>query len=203
MIIELSGTPSAGKNSIIKRICLNDKDPVNCLIITQDDDEFTMKNSNFDLRILWGIFDTYLKTRKAINTHDPLQERMLIFNRGLFDMIAWTRLLRSNNECYAEVANYIEKWLITHLFLFQTDMIFLFLTSYEKILTRREKYKFDSNGTPWVINPNTIGKLNEIYLELFLEFRRDFSIIVIDDVNENLSLEQKFTIVRSHLIKFL
>jgi|GEM_PF-4050251 len=200
MILELSGTPSAGKDSIIRMLCDNKKYG-DYQVITQDDEEFTIKNSNFDLRILWGIFDTYSKIKSSFSNRSYQGQNIIIFNRGLLDMIAWTRLLRFNNQHYMEIADYIDKWLKAHTFLLQTDVIFLLLTSYDKILSRRKQYTTDTNSIPWIINPKIINKLNEIYLEIFIELQHNLPIIIIDDLNNNLSLEEKFSIVSSYIGK--
>jgi len=198
MIIEFSGTPSAGKDATIEAMRQNKK--ISSLNVV--DESFLRSpfdDKDFELGILWTIFDTYSEVNQVFNKKASLSSSLTIFNRGLFDRIAFTRLLCSENKHYAEVSKQLEKWLKESHLLHQLDFIFLFLTSYEKAKNRKLKFKLRPNSTFRIVNSRVIEKLNESYLSLNAELGSELPIIIIDDLNHDLSIEQKLSSVSSHI----
>ncbi len=60
------------------------------------------------------------------------------------------------------------------------------------------KFRLRPDSKFRIINPITINRLNTIYIELYEELKDKLPIIVIDDINVDLSLEQKASIVASY-----
>lgn len=195
MLLELSGTPGAGKSSIIEKLCHERT----CEVVKADSSVFGIHNSNFELKVLWTIFDTYSKIQCFEQHKLNLNPHLVLLDRGLFDRIAWAKLLSDENQALTEIAGYLEKWLKGQVNVYRADCIFLFLTSYEKLITRKPDYLHKQPQPLWIVNPVTIHKLNTIYLELFEELKGALKIIVIDDSISTLSLEQKFSIVQTHI----
>ena len=199
MIIELSGTPGSGKDSIIELLKKNEYSNLE----TIDEAEHFKEPYDFDhdiaLKMLWSILNTYSTFIQVVNEKQMSDSRLIIFNRGLFDRIAWARLIRTENKEYCAVSEDIEKYLKKVLFLNRMDLVFLMLTSYEKVKERREKYQLRPNKTFRVVNCDTIDNLNKIYRDLYDEFKSDFPFVLLDDSSQNLSLEQKLTIVKSNI----
>ncbi|MEO1210989.1 MAG: hypothetical protein AAFX78_15805 [Cyanobacteria bacterium J06638_20] len=201
MFLEFSGTPGSGKKSIIKAI--SSQTGGACKIVQANEKIFDISNSNFELKNLWTIFDTYSKIEIAINQKDFDSYKIMILNRGMFDRMAWARLLKVKNSPFSEIAGYLEFWPRNNLYDLSKDepyRIVLFLTSYEKIIARRPDYLHDKSQTPWIINYKTINDLNSIYYQLYDELKKDLDITLIDDLKSNLSLQDKISAVMPHLL---
>lgn len=197
MLVEMSGTPSSGKTSVINK--LSSFDSHNFKVINGESSTFDYKNSNFEIKIFWSIFDTYSKVRHSGCFQDHAVTKWTIFNRGLFDRIIWAKLLSTVNNNLAEEAKHLEQWLKKQATIYRSDLIFLFLTSYEKIIARKPQYLEQYPQPPWVVNKITIQKLNSLYIELFEELKDDLKIVMIDDLRGDLSLEQKISIVKGYI----
>lgn len=200
MLVEFSGTPGSGKNAIIKEICKS-QEYYSSQVVSGTESPFDYKNSNFELRILWSIFDTYAQMNEVVGKQTT--SKLTVLNRGLYDRLAWARLLALENRCFAETADYLEKWLRNQEPLKQTRLIFLFLTSFEKVRMRKKLARIPSERPKWVLNPVTIQNLNEIYLCLYTELKDSCPVVLIDDLNQNLELEQKMKIVDMHIREIL
>ncbi|EKV03933.1 hypothetical protein Lepto7375DRAFT_6253 [Leptolyngbya sp. PCC 7375] len=201
IFLEFSGTPGSGKNSVIKDI--SSQTGVACKIVQANEKIFDISNSNFELKNLWTIFDTYSKLEIAVKQKDFDSYKAIIFNRGMFDRIAWVRLLKMKNSSFSEIADYLEAWLRNNLYDLSKDepyKIVLFLTSYEKIIVRRPDYLHDKSQIPWIINHKTINDLNSIYYQLYGELKKNLDIILIDDLESDLSLQDKISVVMPHLL---
>lgn len=195
MLLEFSGTPGSGKKSVMSIIC---KQPgIDYEIIQADEDIFNINNSNFELKNLWTIFDTYSSFERLSKDRIKNANKLIIANRGLFDRIAWSRLLKLKNSDFAETADNLERWLIDKLTITSQDLdyrIFLFLTSYSKIISRRPYYQERRNEELWIINPDTIENLNSLYKRLYEEFYNRLDITLIDDLEDDLTLQAKVSI---------
>lgn len=202
MLVEFSGTPGSGKNSVISSIC---KHPgIDCEIIQADEEVFDINNSNFELKNLWTIFDTYSSFESVSKDSIKNANKLIIANRGLFDRIAWSRLLKLKNSAFAETADYLEHWLIDKLTIASGNFdyqIYLILTSYSKIISRRPYYLEQQNDKPWVINPETIKILNLLYKQLYDELYNVLKITIIDDLEDDLTLQAKISVTLPGLLK--
>lgn len=187
LIIEFSGTPSSGKNSLIQPLKNIKKMNIEVIEESNIPDEFDFDIRNHELRTLWRIFDTYLRTIKIVKYASVDFQKTLIINRGLFDRIAWSRLLAHENKCYEQVAKDIESNLKRHLH--QINFIFLLISPYEKVKMRRIERGLGFDEV--FVNLNTIGLLNEIYIELFQEFSSEINIVKIDDTDQDISIKEK------------
>lgn len=202
LVVELSGTPSSGKDTIIKRVYQSERyAPLN--IVDESVLQCPIKNNSLELEILWTVFDTYSTVNRVLVGKDSSPISLTIFNRGLFDRIAFARLLRIENAKYAAIAEDIETWLKDNKLLYECKVIFLFLTSYEKAIIRKKQFKLSEDSKFQIVNPKVIEKLNDIYLSLYDELKNDLHIIKIDDLSQDLDLDQKFFIVTSYLEKLL
>ncbi|MEM9907130.1 MAG: hypothetical protein AAF921_19110 [Cyanobacteria bacterium P01_D01_bin.44] len=201
IFLEFSGTPGSGKNSVIKDI--SSQAGGDYKIVQANEKIFDISNSNFELKNLWTIFDTYSKLEIAVNQKNFDSYKAMILNRGMFDRIAWARLLKVKNSSFSEIAGYLEFWLRNNLYNLSKDepyKIVLFLTSYEKIIARRPDYLHDKSQIPWIINHKTINDLNSIYCQLYEELKKDLDITLIDDLKSNLSLQDKISAVMPCLL---
>lgn len=191
--LEFSGTPSSGKSSVIKTISSQFKDVSK--VVQANEELFTIQNSNFELKNIWTIFDTYSQLELA-RKEEVNACKTIILDRGLFDKIAWSRLLKVKNHSFTEVANFLENWLerqLLELSQYNDYKIFLFITSYEKIVFRKPSYlNYQSQG-PWIINQQTINELNSIYKQLYHELYKTLNVILIDDLDNDFSLQQKIS----------
>lgn len=199
MLIELCGTPSSGKSATVEALKQNGSyTPFR--LIEESILRCPFDDSNFELGVLWTIFETYAEANRLASSNGTITDNGLtVFNRGLFDRIVFSRLLRAEDTRYAELAERAEKWLKGSKQLLCFDKIFLFLTTYEKARERKLLFKLRQNSTFRIVNPTVIGRLNTIYLELYAELSDRLPIIMIDDLNNNLSLEQKVSIVTAHI----
>ena len=203
MLIELSGTPSAGKKTVMGRVSrsLN----TDYKVVQAADRIFDIGNSNFELKNLWTIFDTYSKIERVLSTQPKVENLTIFLNRGLFDRIAWARLLKFSDDCFEDISRHLERWLITQLSELNTKEnygIFLFLTNYEKIIKRNPRYTATPGSVkPWVVNVDTINRLNSIYQDLYNELRDEMSITLIDDQGDDFGLENKVQVVMKYLDK--
>lgn len=202
MLIEFSGTPGSGKNSVIDSICRQTGRDFE--IIQADEDVFDLQNSNFELKNIWTIFDTYSRFERIQKSSIENQNKLVIINRGLFDRVAWSRLLKLKNPAFAETADYLEKWLINKLIIVSGNFnykIYLLLTSYNKIISRRPHYLAQRDEKPWIVNPETIESLNLLYKQLHDEFCNVLNITVIDDLEDDLALQAKVSVTLLNLLK--
>jgi hypothetical protein len=202
MLIEFSGTPGSGKNSVINSIC---RQPgIDCEIIQADEEVFDLQNSNFELKNLWTIFDTYSRFERIQKGNIENPNKLVIVNRGLFDRVAWSRLLKVKNPAFTETADYLEKWLINKLIIVSENFnykIYLLLTSYNKIISRRPHYLAQGEEKPWIVNRETIENLNLLYRQLHDEFCNVLNITIIDDLEDDLALQAKVSVTLLNLLK--
>ncbi len=196
MLIEISGTPGSGKSSIINSLCCDNR--YDCRVIELDNMRFDFRNSTFESKILWSIFNTYAKIMCLENDKENNINSLTILNRGLFDRIVWAKLLKLENSELINTAYYIEKLFKEKVVANQPNIIFLLLTSYEKIIARKPKYLYQQPQPPWIVNLNTIGKLNRLYIETFHELKDELNIVLVDDITEDIDLEGKISIVQDN-----
>lgn len=198
MLIEFCGTPKSGKDSVIQ-VLRQVSSYGRVEVIGESAHRCALDDSQFELKILWTVFDTHSVLSHLIESGIVQHSGLTIINRGLFDRLAFLRLLRHENESYAEVAGAIEKWLISDETLFQTDLIFLFLSSYQKSMERKLRSKHRSNADTRIHNPTVSEKFNRIYLELSEELKTELNIVLIDDSVRDISIEEKGHLVNSQI----
>lgn len=183
MFIELSGTPGSGKSFILAELCQR----YTCQII---EDNYVESLQNIDLKILSSILGTLTSVTKSCSSGDFDGSRLTLVERGLFDRIAWARLLAVKNERYVGVAQDIEMTLRESLSHIRVDLIVLMLTSYGKVRNRRQ-----GNDQHPIVNPGTIEILNAIYSELYDEFNNSLHIVKLDDRDYDLLLDHKLATI--------
>lgn len=197
MLIEFCGTPCSGKSSTIAGLRLN-HGFASCRVIEESNLRSPFDDRNFELGILWTIFDTYAEANRISEVDVSSDDSLVIFDRGLVDRIAFARLLRVEDKRYMELADRAEGWLRESKQLRKFDRIFLFLTSFAKARERKMHSKLQQDSAFRVVNPSVIAALNGVYMDLFVELKKELPIVLIDDLNVDLSLEQKLALVKFH-----
>jgi len=190
---EFSGTPCSGKDSILSELAK--ASVIN--IIDESARKCSLPKELFDLEILWTVFDTYDKYKNLIYSHN-VNNLPSIFNRGLFDRIAFIQLLKNLNDSNDYVSDKIENWLLKELNTIESS-VFLFLTSYELAKERKVKYRLRPDSNFQIVNEEVITKLNSIYESLYTNYKNDLNIILIDERKNELSLSSKCELVRKHI----
>ena len=190
MLIELSGSPSSGKDEIIRSIRESgDYTPLD--VVRSNSRKSPFKNSYFELRVFWTNFNRCWSIMNTLEREDIQSSRYIIFNRGLFDSIAYARLVSEDNAAYRGIAQDVEKWIMQSKLLDRLDIIFLLLTPYEKAKERKKMFKSRPTSSFRLVNEEVMKTLNEIYLNLYYELRLQYRIEMIDDREEFMSLEKK------------
>ena len=115
MIIEFSGTPSSGKNSLIQYLKETEIHKVEVFEESNIADELDFDIQNHELRTLWRILDTYLRIIHTVKYSSTDPNTIFIVNRGFFDRIAWSRFLAYKNKYYERVAKDAESNLRKYL----------------------------------------------------------------------------------------
>lgn len=197
--IELSGSPSSGKNSIIRELHhTNIFDHCEVIEATSYKQPHLRGSENFEVKVLWSIFETCNVVKNNLEAETISSADLILFNRGIFDRLAWARLLQIENRNYRTIVNDIESWIIRQDVLRELNMIVLLLTPYEKLITRRKNKSISR-----VINPMTIDRLNRIYLDLYDEMKNDVPIVLLSELENALSLSQKVQAIKTRLNRIL
>lgn len=187
---EFSGTPCSGKDSILAE--LSKASIIN--IIDESAQKCSLPKGLFDLEVLWTVFDTYDKYKNL----DYTQNLPSVFNRGLFDRIAFIRLVKYINNSRLDVYDKIENWFLEELKTKESN-IFLFLTSFELAKERKIKYRLRPDSNFQIVNKDIINRLNSIYELLYTSYKNDLKIILINEKDNELNLESKYELIRKHI----
>lgn len=191
MFIEISGTPGSGKSSVITEL----RHRYTCQII-KPKYVGSFETEKVELTMLLSILGTLAAVNELRESNSYSSSRLIVIERGLFDRIAWARLLAMQNERYTQVAQDLEMALRESLSHIQVDLVVLALTSYDKVRSRRKsKYDQHPNRVFKVVNPHTIEKLNTIYSDLYTEFNDTIHIVKLDDLSQDLFFDQKLATV--------
>jgi hypothetical protein len=204
MVIEFAGTPCSGKDSVISSVI---SDPILRFKLRNVSTAIEpIKLVNRDLNWFGSTFFSLLYLEQmnlmieAQNLDRP--DSLVILNRGVFDRLGFNRLAADIDEVSRKIALGSEKIILESGAVQRADLIFLFLTSYEKAISRKLMYKklFGTNRT---VNPGTIDSLNNHYLDLYYELCQDLPIVLIDDLRQDMSLAEKAKKVKKQIRRIM
>ncbi len=191
MIVEFLGTPGSGKNAVITQLSSR----YSCDLI-QASYSPKIHKGQFELKILRSIIDTYARVDMLISQKKS-EESMTFINRGILDRVTWCRFLATLQPSYSQIADDMEKALRESELIKSIDLFCLFVSPYQFVKNRKQsKYK-----SPNVLNFEAIENLNKIYSDLFHEFKELLPIAFINEIDENLSVEQKVNTVQDAIIE--
>lgn len=189
MLFEFSGTPSSGKSSVLKNIQSGDLfKTVN--IVDESIKECPFGDDQFELGVLWSTFKTFEEFQFTISKNlEP--DHQIFFDRGLFDRVAFVRLLSIEENMFLPYCLKIEDLIFNSGYLNKLDKIFMFVTPFQKAFLRKNKYKKNNKSRYRFVNEATIMRLNSIYYDLYSEYKNKLPFVLIDDTENNISLKQK------------
>ena len=157
--IEFSGTPKAGKTTIINSLRLflsRNRYTVNVLVERASTSRIVDK-LHLDFNV-WTACATLIQMLDAAQW--PGRNKIVILDRGLFDALAWMDWLRERGQLGDDDMQKVVEFLtIDHWRMF-IDMVFIMLTTPEESLHR--EYKDQVTKKPGrIMNAAAIQKFNE------------------------------------------
>jgi predicted ATPase len=196
LLIELAGSPAGGKDSIVNEL-KNSTAVGRVEVIGEIVRRAPISNSDFDLRLLWTVYSTLAEARRVENLmRQTVPIDLIIFNRGLFDCIAWLRVL-GRRDGYARRARDLEQLLWQDVVLTSMNLVVTVVTSYPRAVLRK------TEGPGRIINHEFMMELNEVYITLCEDARNRIPLLLIDERYDTVPLDHKGDLIAGELLKGL
>jgi hypothetical protein len=202
-IVEISGSPQAGKDSVLQLIS---KPPFSI------DQDFEIVESGARVSpitkdhhpelMIWTVGRVLSDISEALAAYLGGDTRVRIFNRGLFDRLSW---LEASNELFGLRRTDVETMQDVLLSLLLPRCRFralVILTPPELTLARSERIRLGISRHR-VLNKNVLTVLNQCYLECAAKYSDHFDMLkIITEFEGPVSLEEKALNMRTLLTPF-
>lgn len=199
MIVELAGTPCAGKDSVIRSIVSNGEIAANFRkVVVVDESIKRVANRGDPYTTNFKSVAFSLQDLRRIHEDPEHNDNLYIINRGLFDRMAFIRLFGPNNGLGRHFARNLESHVLFANEIIDQNLIFLFLTSAEKAIARKQLRDLRSGPFAFV-NEEVITRLNGHYWNLYYELYQYLPIVLMNDETRNMSLAEKSNAVAGRL----
>jgi Zn-dependent peptidase ImmA (M78 family) len=185
-IVELAGTPNAGKNKLIKIISdyLEDVHGYKVRVIDEGVKSCHMDKCLGVDRLYKTVALTVIQLYEA-SLENPGDYDFVIFNRGLFDRLAFVHAAQMCDRISQEQERIHIDYLLSYAHL--QDIAFLFLISPDESLQRetergfvnelineRDKASKDKLREQRILNRNMLKQLNSSYLYIYRTYKESF-----------------------------
>lgn len=192
LIVEISGTPKSGKDSLILRLNKYAKlHGLNVSVIKGGATDSSIDKSH-ELELLnWTI--THLMAEFLENTLvAPSERKLLVCNRGVFDRIAWIECFKRKKLITLEQAEVWLNLLLSEQFQLQNTYISLLITPSEVAISRDDRIK-DGLSQQRIMNESFLAELNSAYDYAWEKYKSYFkNAIVLDERKGVISLDDKW-----------
>lgn len=198
LVLEFAGTPNAGKDTLIAMIrdYLEDMCKHKARVF---DEGIKSCHSDTELDKELNLDRLYKATAVAVlqlyeaSTENPGNYDFVIFNRGLFDLLAWLHAARVCSRISEQQEHIHRDYLLSYAHL--QDISFLFLTSPDDSLRREEEERMrnivvnlatergeeGTPGDPKVHNKEMLSLLNSSYCHMYDTYQDRFAPIYLFD----------------------
>ncbi|MEX1252739.1 MAG: AAA family ATPase [Dehalococcoidia bacterium] len=165
LFVEFSGTPKAGKSTIINSLRLFlARNDFNSFVLTERASTCPIRNKKHLFFNVWTACATLVQMLNAGQQDAP--DDVVIMDRGLFDALVWMRWLEEKGELEPSQRETIERFLTLEPWSSLVDLVFVMKVSPSTAL-EREFGGLVTRKAGSIMNERTISEFNEA-LELTL-----------------------------------
>ncbi len=195
LIVEFSGTPKAGKSTIINSLRLflarNDFD---AFVLTERASTSPIRDKTHPFFNAWTASTTLAQMLEAGQKGAP--HDVVIMDRGLYDALAWMRWLENSGQMKTAHKEIIDDFITLDLWVDMIDLVFVMKVSPSEALQREFKGQVTHKpGT--IMNDETIRDFNSA-LDEMLKDKGDKRFIEVDSTGED-PQDTSYKVVKSTL----
>lgn len=200
-LVEFAGSPRSGKDTLIARLSGTLRGRRLRCYVASEGARTSKIDKAFSAELLfWTIGRAASDFADAAVTSRDLT--VTIFNRGIFDRLAWIRAYCSADLISRSQAEHWEKFLLSRPSELVPHQIFLFITPPELVLERARETQYADGGAGRVLNHTFLQTLNECYVACAEKHAKRFARIeMIDERKSAISLNSKFESISSALFR--
>jgi hypothetical protein len=197
-IVEISGSPQAGKDSVLRAIFADRSLPHREIQIVESGARVApITKDNHPELMVWTVGRILSDSAEALAAYKQGDTKIRIFNRGLFDRLAW---LEASSELFGlslaetEMMQNLLVSLLVAKFKFRALVI---LTPPQLTLSRSERIRLGISRRR-VLNEHVLTTLNRCYLRCADRYRDRFDMLeIISEADGDVSVEDKTESLRA------
>ena len=157
LVVEFSGTPKAGKSTIINSLRLFlARNKFHVFVLTERASTCPIRDKKHPFFNIWTACATLTQLIEAVQAR---KDDIVIMDRGLFDALAWMRWLEDRHKLDSAQRDTIERFLTLDLWSKLTDLVLIMRVSPEEALEREFKEQVTRKPGS-IMNPETIQEFN-------------------------------------------
>jgi hypothetical protein len=165
LVVEFSGTPKAGKSTVINTLRLFlARNGIQPYVLTERASTCPIRDKKHLFFNVWTACSTLAQMLDASQNGSPYQ--VVILDRGLFDALVWMRWMQDQGQLGAEDREVIHRFFTLPYWRDRLDILFVMEVAPETSL-RREFADQVTRKHGAIMNPKTIEQFNDA-LELTL-----------------------------------
>ena len=193
--IEISGTPKSGKDYIIN-LLVEDKTIVNkdLRIYYEDISTCGIDKSNVSELMYWTSCNIVCKAMEA-KISEKIIEKNIIFNRGLFDRLAWLETYKMLSSISDITYNNLKELIINSQNL--SEIKLLMIVSKPELALKRDPRIQNNKSKKRIMNIEFLHNLNMGYDIAFEKYKKYLKeIVYIDEKKVEISTQMKYETLR-------
>ena len=181
LIVEFSGTPKAGKSTIINSLRLFlARNEFKVSVLAERASTSPILNKTHPFFNAWTASTTLAQMLEAGQKEPP--DDVVIMDRGLYDVLAWMRWLEKSGQMKAEDRKVIDAFITLDLWVDMIDLVFVMKVSPAEALEREFKDQVTRRlGT--IMNDETLSAFNSALDEMWKD-KSDNRFVEVDSTGE-------------------
>jgi thymidylate kinase len=201
LVVEFSGTPKAGKSTIINSLRLFlARNDFRSFVLTERASTCPVRDKTHPFFNVWTACATLIQMLNAVQPKAPndLVDDVVIMDRGLFDALVWMRWLEGHQKLTNNQRTMINQFLTLDLWRDLVDLVFIMKVSPDEALSR-EFSNLVTRKTGSIMNAKTIEEFNDALDGTLDEYGPAFPKLLRVDTTNKKPQDTSYDVVRMTL----